>query len=384
MNNVGVIVLGGQVPGYGMLRILDKNNIPSVVIHSSSFGITRYSKYCKAYYQCDYNNTVDFLRNLGEIGKYTKWLLIPTDDFYVILLSKNKDELSNYFIVTVDKWEVVEKFINKKYAYPLAQSVGIPIPETYYPQSEMDLQSIMNIIKYPCIVKPSIEQGFLKEFKNKVFLCINKSELIEYYKRALNVIDPGNILIQEIIPGSSENQYSVGIFYNRDKSYNYIVLRRKRQNPADFGKSATYTETVYQPALINYAEKILNEVKFFGVCEVEFKYDRRDDKFKFLEVNARFWRSHYLSEGAGIPLLMSLYRYFTSGFPIINKDYKDCGFKDDIRDVPAIFNMIRNNEFIKSDKNKVVHAVFNLRDIMPFIIQLLSISYFKIKHFIIK
>jgi len=379
MDKAGVIVLGGHVLGYGIIKIYADHNIPSVVIDTEKFRITKYSRYCKSYYTCAGDDIVDFLIRLGKEGLYNGWLVIPTDDFYLRMVSQNKKLLNEYFIVTVDDWEIVEKFYNKKYTYPMAERAGVPIPKTFYPRSVRELETISHSIQYPCIIKPSIGHIFLKKFNTKVFICKDWSELRVNYKNSLCIMPPEDIMVQEIIPGSSEHQYSVGLFYDKDKSYNYIVARRKRQNPLDFGTGTTYAETVEIPELVVYAEKILNKVNYSGICEVEFKYDNRDEKFKFLEVNARIWRWHSITDGADIPLLLSYYSYYTSGIPIEKMDYKDCTWKDDVRDLPTVYKIMRRGEFVRSKKKKVVHAVFNIRDSKPFIMQILSIPYYKLK-----
>ena len=378
-NTPGVIVLGGHVLGYGIIKIYADHNIPSVVIDTEKFRITKYSRYCKAYYTCAGDDIVDFLIRLGREGRYNGWLVIPTDDFYLRMVSQNKQLLNEYFIVTVDNWEIVEKFYNKKYAYPLAERAGVPIPKIFYPRTENELERISRAIEYPCIIKPSVGHFFLKKFNTKVFICNDWSELRENYKNSICIMDTGDIMVQEIIPGNSEHQYSVGMFYNKDRSYNHIVARRKRQSPPDFGTGTTYAETVENPELVVYAEKILGEAGYFGICEVEFKYDTRDRKYKFLEVNARIWRWHSIAEGASIPFLLSLYQFLTSGKPIVKSDYLESAWRDDIRDIPTIYKLKRRKEYKKCNKKKTVHAVFNIRDIKPLIIQILSIPYYKIR-----
>lgn len=70
-NSHGVVVLGGHVLGYGIISIYAKHNIPSVVIDTEPFRITRYSKYCKALYSCDSKDIVEFLLEFGRQGNIT-------------------------------------------------------------------------------------------------------------------------------------------------------------------------------------------------------------------------------------------------------------------------------------------------------------------------
>lgn len=375
----GVIVLGGHVQGYGIVRVYGENNIPSIVIDVSSINIARHSKYCIAFFKCSYQNLIELLLTFGKEGKYKKWLLIPTDDYYVRLLSQNKGILSEYFNVTVDSWKIIEVFFNKRNSYPLAEKVGIPIPKTFYPNTFDAIKDISNDIQYPCIIKPAIMLDFYRNFKQKVFVCNSSYELQANYKRATEIVKPDEILVQEIIPGNSENQYSVGIFFDRDKSYNYLVARRKRQHPIYFGNATTFAETVNIPILVQYAHKILSKANFWGIGEVEFKYDERDKKYKFLEVNPRTWKWHTIAVAAGIPFLMSMYNYLTVGYPIIKKDYKSVGWRDVITDLPTILKMIRKNVFSRSQQKMIIHAVLNLKDFNPFMYQLIFLPYLFLK-----
>ena len=378
MNNdkkKGVIIFGGHVQGYGILKIYGKNNIPGIIIDSNRFNIARHSKYCRKFIQCNYENLLNFLLNLSKDNQYKNWLLLPTDDYYVRILSENKKELENYYNVTVDNWDVINLFFNKRFSYPLAKNMGVPIPVTHIPDKLDDIKSLSKQITFPCIVKPAIMLDFYRFFKQKVFVCNNKDELLDNINKAKTIIPIKQLIIQEIIPGSSENQYSVGMFFNVDKSFNSLVARRKRQHPLDFGNATTFAETVDIPILIDYSHKILSESKFTGLCEVEFKYDERDQEYKFLEVNPRTWKWHLISESANIPFLLSLYNFYTKSKPIIKKDYVKAGWQDFVIDIPIISRMLLKNIFIKSDVKNINQAVFDVNDIKPFLYQIISLPY---------
>jgi len=376
----GVIVLGGHVQGYGIVRIYGENNIPSVVIDTTKINIARHSKYCIDFYKCSYDDLLILLLDFQSRGIYRDWLLIPTDDYYVRILSKNKKELSKYFRVSVDDWEKIKLFFDKRNSYPLAHKAGVPIPITEYPKSLSEIREISKRVSYPCILKPAIMLDFYRTFKKKVFVCKNSMELEQNYLRALNILKPDELMVQEIIPGNNEHQYSVGIFFDRDKSYNYLVARRKRQHPIDFGNATTFAETVDIPLLVDYSHKILSEANFWGICEVEFKYDERDKKYKFLEVNPRTWKWHLISIGTGIPFHLSLYHFLYKEKPLIEKKYKECGWRDIITDIPTtIIIMLKRKIYIKSKTKNVVHAVINFRDLKPFLMQLLYLPYFIFK-----
>lgn len=374
-----MIVLGGHVQGYGIVRICGKNKIPCIVIDTKKYNIAKNSKYCKCFYKIEYEKLLSVLLEFKDKNLYKNWLLIPTDDYYVRIISQNKAILDSHFKVTVDDWEKVNLFYDKSNSYPLAKATGVPIPKTYYPLSINDLKIIKDEISFPCIIKPAIMKDFYTVFKRKVFICSDDSELEKYYLLTSRKLKSREILIQEIIPGSSENQYSVGIFFDRSRSYNFIVGRRARQHPIDFGNATTYAETQEIPILLDYAKRILSKANIFGIFEVEFKFDERDGVYKFLEVNPRFWKWHIIAETSDVPFLKSIYSYFYNGEPIITNGFTKSAWRDIVTDIPVILEMMNKNVFRIKKYSKTIQAVWNWEDPLPFIAQVMLLPYFFIK-----
>jgi len=374
-NVVGAIILGGHIQAYGIIRQMGEMGFNSVVIDNEPLNISKYSKYCKASYVETYNKTKDLLFKLAQDRNYYNWLIIPTDDYYLRIISENYDELSKYFILLTEKWEKVSIFFNKCKTYPWIDKLGIPIPYTLYPESIDEIESIKSYIGYPCIIKPSIMKDFYNIFGSKVLVCDNYDDLIYKYKKALRHFKFQDLMLQQIIPGSSENQYSIGLFSVKGEIYNYIMVRRKRQHPPDFGNATTYAETVNIPVLLDYANRIIDEIKYTGVCEIEFKYDCKSNEYKFLEVNPRFWKWHIITQKAEVPFIRSIISYYYIGQPIISQNYINAAWEDIATDLPTIFNYISKGLYKKPLGYKKINAVANKKDPKPFLMQLLLLPY---------
>jgi len=274
----GIIVLGGHVQALGILRILGREGIPGIIIDSTKINISRHSKYCKEFILCDEENIISLLLDLGKNKKHENWLIMPTSDNHVKQLSVNKLQLEKYFKVSTDAWDKVQVFFNKKNTYSLLDNIGVSYPQTYFPNSSEDLENLK--IEFPCIIKPAVVQDFYRKTKTKVFICNNKLELIKNYDKASNIIPKDEIIIQEIIHGSSENQYSACFLMQDNEPIVQLVARRKRQHPLDFGNATTYAETTNCSSLIESSLKILRSVGYNGICEVEYKYDEKTKEFK--------------------------------------------------------------------------------------------------------
>lgn len=375
MISKGVIVLGGHVQGYGIVRIFGEAGISVTIVDDDPKNIARHSRYCNNYIKCNYTDLVKTLLKLGSKGDHDGHVIFPTDDYYVKILSQNKQELEKYFRVTVDEWAHVDLFYNKSNSYPLVANLNIPIPETYYPKSSNDVEVIADSIRFPCIIKPSIMLDFYRRFKTKVFICNSKVELIQNFEKTRTQINTSDILIQEIIPGGSRHQYSVGAFAVGGEIVTSITGRRLRQHPIDFGNATTFAETVDIPILREYAAIILHRANYFGLCEVEFKYDSRDGEFKFLEVNPRSWKWHLIAYAANQPILTNIYKYLNNQEIQKPQLTKSASWQDITTDLPIVIQLFIKRMFNASETNNCIQAVFNLKDIRPFIMQLIYLPY---------
>ena len=375
MHNPGVIVLGGHVQGLGIIRIYGENGIPCILLDDTSINIGRHSRYCLRFFKYPRGALLNYLLDFSRNTKYRNWLLIPTNDYQVEVLSKNKDELGKYYEVGTGDWELVKKCYNKKLTYQIAMDCKIDIPYTYFPKNIAELEN--TAIKYPCIIKPAVMYKFYSKLKKKVLKCNNKTELIKNHERAQEAIPSDEIIVQEIIPGDSENQYSACFLYDGDKPLVSLAARRKRQHPIDFGNATTFAETVFDYKLIEISKILLNKINYYGLCEVEFKYDNRDGKYKLLEINPRSWKWHYIAKATSTDFLLNLYKQTYDITCNINNSWNEAIWSHLITDIFVRVVMICKGRRIgKSLINKnIVYAVFDKNDLKPFIYEKIYFPY---------
>src|SRR5262249_28001184 len=143
--------------------------------------------------------------------------------------------------------------------------------------------------RLPLAIKPAIKEYFFYGTGEKAWRVNTPEELNAAYRRALRFIKPQKVLVQEIIPGDGRRQYSYCAFFHEGESQGVMLARRERQHPYEFGRAATYVETIEQPAIESLAERFLRAIDYNGLVEIEFKQDPRDGEYKLLDVNARIW-----------------------------------------------------------------------------------------------
>ena len=385
---IGAIVIGGHVQGLGLIRALGMKRIPVYLLDTTNYNISRYSKYCKKFIQMPFevwdssDNFIGFLKKIHKIYNLDEWIIFPTDDLTVAYLSKNKHELAEYFTIWTPEWDCVKYCYDKKLTYKLAESIGIPIPKSYFPEGIFDLSEVDYLFQYPIIIKPAIMHEFYKKTKHKVFVIHNKEDLKRKYLKACSATNPSDIIIQEIIPGGPENLYSFGSFFNNGEAVASIMGRRSRQIPMDFGKASTFAELCEIPEIYEFGIKLLKAINYYGLSEVEFKKDPRDGIYKLLEVNPRTWKWHSIALLAGINLPYCLYCDMIERKLKIsnNKNRRDVKWIDLYTDLYIVIGeMLKGkmsiSDYLVSLNGEKTDAVLSFEDLKPFIMETILLPY---------
>jgi predicted ATP-grasp superfamily ATP-dependent carboligase len=63
----------------------------------------------------------------------------------------------------------------------------------------------------------------------------------------------------------------------------------------------------WDPELAEAGLRLLRELSYHGVSQVEFKRDPRDGRYCLMEVNARHWMWHALAAACGVNLSLAAY-----------------------------------------------------------------------------
>lgn len=385
MKTPGAIITGGDFMGLGVIRSLGRKGIPVHVL-DHEFSIGRFSRYCRSFTVAPSpTKEIEYLSFLLAFSKKLKagrWVLYANNDRVVGLLSKHKKILEEHYYIPTPGWEVIKYVYNKKNAYQLAESLGIPTPRTYYPQDISDVEKLD--MSFPVIIKPATRDNFFDIFRKKAFLIRDRQHLLQTYQKVCDFMDPSEVLIQEFIPVGPKHLYSFCPFFKEGKVVARIMARRSRQHPMDFGHSTTFAETVHIPELEDMGKKFLEKIGYYGLAEVEFMFDTRDKKYKFLEVNARVWGWHTLAIGAGIDLPYLLFQDII-GQPIrIPTSQSDVKWIRLITDIPIVIGEMMKGrmslkDYVSSLRGKKEFAVFSLDDPLPFFVEFLMIPYLWLK-----
>jgi len=377
----GVIVLGGDFQALGAIRSLAGRGVPVVLVDDEP-NIARFSRYLRGRIRvAELREPGSFAQRLITLAgskELRSWVLLPNDDELIMLLAKNRDVLSEHFAVPVPPWPIARKYYYKGEAYELARKISVPVPELY-PGRTVDEILALNP-RFPLVLKPSTKEQYYPKARKKAIKVNTPNELRIEHAAMASIIDPGDIIVQEFLPGGGKNLFSYAAFFDGRKILAGMAANRLRQHPREFGHATTFAISVDIPELKELAERLLKEIGFYGIAEVEFMRDERLGEYKFIEINGRIWGWHTLAKAAGVNLPDLLYRHITG------QEYTVAGPKAGVKwvrlitDLPTCFKDIfaghlTIKEYWRSMRGRKEFAVFSRQDPLPFIMEFFLLPY---------
>jgi len=303
--------------GLAVVRSLGRRGIPVWVLRRGDHRLAALSRYtCRTVgrpARRSEEEELKFLIHLADYRGIRNWMLFPTGDEDAAFVSRHHRTLRPYFQLTTAPWEVLERAYNKKLAYQLADEVGVDRPWTIYPSNRAEVEACA--CQFPVILKPAYNSGFNRFTASKAWRVHTREQLLALYDEAMILVDPSNLMIQELIAGGGESQVSYTALTREGRPLASLTARRTRQFPMDFGRASTFVETIEDCASAAAGIRLLAALKYTGIAEVEFKRDPGDGKLKLLDINPRVWGWHSLCGAAGVdyPYLLWL---LTIGEPI--------------------------------------------------------------------
>lgn len=381
----GVLVIGGDHPGLGVARSLGRRGVPVYVIDDqlAVASVSRYvTRFVKVKNLRDERDTVATVLDVGRRFGLRNWILVPTRDETVAAFSRYRRELSEFFRVTTPDWDTVRWAWDKNNTYELAVKLGIPCPRTFNPGSIQELEALEP--RLPLAVKPAIKENFFYATGAKAWRAETMDELRGSYRKALEHISAREIMVQEIIPGDGSRQVSYCAFFRNGTKHSSLVARRARQHPREFGRAATYVESIDLPVVEELSERFLKAINYHGLVEVEFKQDARDGDYKLLDVNARTWGFHTLGAAAGVdfPYLMFADQM---GLPVTEcRGEAGVGWIRVLTDAPtALSDMLGGHlslkAYLSSLRKMRVESVFCRKDPLPSLAEMILLPYLILK-----
>lgn len=302
------VILGADITAYSLARSFhEAYNIKSLVLSASKGGYIAHSNIIENRVCPGLEQKEVLLERLLEVGREfegkKKLIVLGCGDWYVRALIESKEALSPYFIVPYVDEDLLNRIVLKDKFYEIFEELGLDYPKTYVYEcgKENDLQLPF---AYPVIAKPanSAMYHYAKfDGKKKVFSFDTEEALREMLEKLEGSSYDYKFLIQDKIPGDDTCMRVLTCYCDQNSKVRFAALGRtllEEHTPTAIGNPAAIINEV-NPDIVAAATKFLEHIGYVGFANFDVKYDCRDGKYKFFEINVRLGRSNFYVTGSG-------------------------------------------------------------------------------------
>lgn len=380
-NTVGAVVFPCGIGGLGIVRSLGQCGIPIIAVDSSRWAYGLLSRYC---YRRVVLPNVSFsdelvVKSLVKIGSElpNKFILYPTSDESLLLVSRYRSELLPYFRFIFPEHNLLENLVSKQGMYQVALQYDMPTPKTLFPQNEKDVISFSESVMYPCLFKTVYSHSPLKKIGKTMVKVSSPEQLLTNY-RLMAPVD-AKIMIQEYIPGEDSQMFLYDAYFNAMSDPKLVFTGRKlRQTPINFG-AGSLCECRSFPKLEPLVTTFCKAINYKGLIDIGLKWDARDETFKVLDINPRIGQNFrtFITSKEKLDLALAAYLDLT------DKSITDCTPLDGRRWLIEDDDLISSikyyrakrlsiREWITSFRGVQECAFFSVRDPLPWIVRYIT------------
>ena len=302
-----VLIIGTDANAYYMARCFhEQYGKRACLLGKSPLAYTAHTDILEVTFFDDLWQEEGFLSAVRQMKKRLgdkKTLLISSNETYAGFMAKNREELvSDGFVFAAPTYEVLQNLMMKERFYKTYENSCLDLPKTiYYDCSKQE--EIPTGLTFPVIVKPSnvILYNHLEfEGKNKIYKIENAEELQKTIEKIKNGGYNDILIIQDFIPGDDSYLFDAVAYCNSAGEVSMVSFAQiglQEHTKSMVGNAAVlingYNQFGKSEEVAAKITEFLKSINYRGFAEFDLKYDRRDGKFKVLEINARQGRSSY-------------------------------------------------------------------------------------------
>jgi predicted ATP-grasp superfamily ATP-dependent carboligase len=378
-----VLVLdANQRSALAVTRSLGKHGVQVHTGEAASTALAAHSRFSRHFteYPSPTRESEHFIQTLVEyVQEQQVSMLLPMTELTTLLLLEQRQAFAGVHIPFPDM-QTVDMLADKCTLMRLAGTLNIPVPQTWYADSQAKLPLALEKLPYPLVLKPGkswqLQQGQWRRAGVRIAATTLEA-------REILASDPAfqahPFLLQEHVEG-----YGAGVFalYDNGKPLTFFAHRRRREKPPEGGVSVLSESVAVDPVPGSYARMLLDEAGWHGIAMVEFRV-ASDGTPYLMEINTRFWGSLQLAIDAGVEFPWLLYQLASGKRPDPVSVYRTgIRLRWLLGDLDHLYLTLRDNRYTLPDKLKTVlkflqptpfrtrHEVNRWNDLAPFFYEL--------------
>lgn len=303
----GLIVKIGDYPlhhgGVGAIRSLGRLGVPMYAITEDRHTPAAASRYLRGRFVWPTTGLepagklVEGLRRIGRrIGRPT--MLIPTDEEAAVLIAEHADELSagppGFLFPRMEDPALSRRLASKQGLHELCAQYGVPSPNAAFPESYAEVEAYASTARFPVVAKN--REAFERRRAPAVRGTTRIAGPRELLELARGWGERPGVILQEYLPREDAEDWIVHAYFGSGEPVLFTGVKVRSWPPHAGMTACAYV--VANPELAELAGQFCKSVGFQGIADLDWRYDRRDGRYKLLDFNPRMGAQFRLFESA--------------------------------------------------------------------------------------
>lgn len=292
------VVLGACGHGLAVIHALSSKGVPVVVLESDSELPGAKTNAARVFFVESMNNEslIESLVNLRQrICCPGKPVLFLANDKMVRLLGLNWDRLEELFSLS---WsgcrDHLLPLLEKSSLEPRCREVGLYYPETRIVESESDVDTVLDALGFPLILKPARPlSGF------KTIIPKTRQEIIETLTKYCNDLP---FIAQRLIPGDDRSIFFTAFYLSKGEIIARFDGHKLRSRPLGH---TTIGESFISDSVFEQTRRFFEGLDLSGPVSLEVKQDETGCFWVIEPTLGRtdFWVGLCIKNGVNLPFV---------------------------------------------------------------------------------
>ncbi|MGI8306204.1 carboxylate--amine ligase [Saccharopolyspora hattusasensis] len=366
--------------GLGVIRSLGRAGVPVYAVQEDSLAPAAHSRYLRGRWlwspdPAETDRIRDGLAELADrIGRPS--VLIPTDDAAAIFLAEHGDPLRPFFRFAQPARDLPRQLAGKYSMFQLCRQLDVPCAEATLVGAWDEALEFAAEVGYPLVAKLSAPWLGTPGGVRSTTIVGDEEELAELYGRCGDAA-VGGLMLQEFIPGGpGDDWFFHGYCDAASVCRPAFTGVKERSYPAHAGLTSL-GRCVENEALLKESAKLLEQLAFSGIVDLDFRWDARDRRYKLLDFNPRLGAQFRLfRDDAGVDVALASYLDLTGQEVPEGRQPVGRRFLVENYDPIAALGYLRRGElglrsWVSSVRGAHETAWFARDDLLPFVLMCL-------------
>lgn len=273
--------------GLAVTRTLGRAGVPVYGVHEDRLAPSGLSRYAAGRFVWptagQHEHTHQLLDGIAAVAERIgrPAVVVPTDDHAAMFVSDHAEALRRWFLLPDQPPGLVRGLTDKAVLHERCVALGVPVPASTVVTTPEELDRATETAELPLMAKratPWLRADGRRAWSTQVVR--NRDELA-----ALDVSSP--VVLQEHIPAACSEDW---LFHGYcDRSSECLVAftgRKLRSFPPGAGETS-FGRSEPNPILESEAGALFTGLGYRGIMSLDYRYDRRDGRYKLLDFNPR-------------------------------------------------------------------------------------------------